>query len=283
MRNMIKTELGKATRNFWFLVALLVGCALALTSAINNVNVFEETLIGAAYLGEHKWWDMSSSSVFKYWIVTDFIQPATFLFFLLLPLLAVLPYAWSYGVEKKSGYALNVLARTSRKSYLFAKFLAVFISGGLVITIPIVLNFVFLACIMPARLPDIYGIIFFGINERSLFSSFFYTNPLVYCLLFIGLNFFFAGLWAMFTSALSFYLKNRVVVTIAPFLFLLFVKFLHDNVLLGILRTEITPFAFLRGTGTNYSADIAIVSLILLFLLGFTLVLAWQNRKKDIL
>lgn len=56
-----------------------------------------------------------------------------------IPLLAVLPYASSLAADRESGYIYSVFARIKRRAYLAVKAFCAFISGALVIALPIAL------------------------------------------------------------------------------------------------------------------------------------------------
>jgi len=283
MGSLVRCEIRKAFCNRWFFIALAAGCMLAAISAISNALVdYEANLVGIEYL-DSKWLDFSSSSCFKYWIVIDFIQPTTGLFFLLLPLLAVLPYAWSYLEERKSGYVGSVVVHTARIKYFFAKYIAVFLSGALAVAIPIVLNFLICACFMPARMPDVFAVIYFGIFEENLWSEVFYTNPFLYVALFTLLNFAFSGLWAVTVFALSGLLRNRVALTILPYLAWVFVDFVSDTVLQDVVDVELTPFGFLRGIGADHPADGGVIAVILAIMLIVSVIGTYVNSRRDIL
>jgi len=232
---------------------------------------------------ESKAADLSSTSCYKYWMGNDFIQSTTGLFFMLVPILAVIPYGWSYFSEKKSGYIKNITTRVSREKYFISKYIATFLSGGLVVVIPLVLNFIICACVMAAYTPDVNEVIYFGIYEESLWSEVFYNSPLLYRLLYIMLNFVFSGLWATMVFAVSFFVKNRFALMIGPYLLLIFVKFLSENVLMDILYYEVSPFNFLRGTGVDKFTNGYIVFGVLLILFAFSSVIILKRYRNDIL
>jgi len=269
MAEMIRCEIKKAFLNRWFLVALIIGCTLVAISASRNYQVgFRSSDMMLQYM-ETKWLDASSISSYKYWVVVDFIQPLTGLFFQLLPLLAVIPFSWSYLEERRSGYVGSIITRTSRTHYFIAKYSAVFLSGALVITIPILLNFLICACLMPMRTPDVFAVIYFGIWEESLWSEVFYTRPMLYVALFTLLNFSFSGIWAASVFSLSALIKNRVALVVLPYLALVYIEFISKAYFFDLIQIELTPSGFLRGGGAGFPGNgyyIAVLSIVLLIL-----------------
>lgn len=283
MADLVRIELRKALKNKWFFIAVGLGCVLALASAVGGaLTEFQAQSIGLRSI-DVTYMELAPLSLYKFWIVTDYLQPATDLYFLLLPLLAVLPYSWSLASEFKSGSVRNTVIRTTRVRYFAAKYAAAFLAGALAVTIPIVLNFIVCACIMPAYMPDIYSIIFIGIGDKNLWSELYYTVPLLYCLLFTLLNFTFGGLWATVVMSLSFFVKNRVALLIVPYLVLVFIKFFEERVFTLDAHYGLTPFTYLRGTGTEFFADgyAIIVEFVAFFLIAVVFIVV--NLQRDVL
>ena len=278
---MLQCEVRKAFTNRWFAVSLVIGCTLvAISATFNTMAGYQVNELWSQYL-DTKWLDLSSSSCFKYWLVVDFIQPTASLFFQLLPLLAVLPFSWSYLEESKIGYISSLITRANRKHYFLSKYIAVFLSGAIVITIPIILNFLICACFIPARLPDVFAVIYFGIYEQALWSEVFYNNPYLYVALFTSLNFVFSGIWATTVFALSAIIKNRVALIILPYLFLVYVDIVSKRVFLDHIRIELTPFGFLRGTGTAFPANGYVVALVLVVLFFISAIATFLISRRD--
>ena len=283
MDSLARCELRKSLCNKWFSVALTVGCVLAVISVMRNIVLeYYWAEIGITFW-DTKWMDFSSSSCFNYWLVVDGIQAATSLFFLLLPLLAALPYAWSYLEESKTGFIALIITRTTKMRYLLSKYLAVFLSGALTITIPIILNFLICACFVPARIPDVFADIHIGIFDVGLWSEVFYTNPLLYVVLYTLLNFTASGLWAASVFALSALTKTRVSLILAPWLALIFIDFVAKAVFWRVVRADLTPIGFLRGIGVGFPPNGTVVAVFLLFLLIISAAGVFTINRRDVL
>lgn len=279
----IRIELGKALKNKWFYLATGLACFISFASAVGNViEVYTDPFRNVAYT-DTSYIPLAPNSLYHFWIVTDFIQPATELFFLLLPLIAVLPYSWSLASEFKSGSIKNVLTRTTRLAYFGSKFLATFASGALSVGIPVVLNFLVCACIMPAYSPDITAVLYSGITDRGLFSQLYYSVPLLYSFLMTLINFLFGGLWAMVVMSLAFFIKNRITLLLAPFLVLLFLKFLESQVFSFNTHFGLTPFSYLRGAGGDFFSNGWIVLIEYVGFLIFVSSVVLLFKKRDVL
>ena len=63
------------------------------------------------------------------------------LFVRIIPLLAAIPYAITYCSDIRTGIVKNYYIRTKKINYLFSKYLAVFLTGGTTVTVPLLINF----------------------------------------------------------------------------------------------------------------------------------------------
>ena len=75
--------------------------------------------------------DGQPASLFMYWFGLNSGSPYKVTFLTIFPVLAMMPHALSYHLDRKGGYIKNVYTRTKKINYLTAKYLAVFLSGGL--------------------------------------------------------------------------------------------------------------------------------------------------------
>lgn len=255
MGALVRVELCKAIKNKWFVIAVVLGCLLALVSAVGNI------LLGLQFEAQNisymkvTYQELSALSLYHFWIVTDLTQPATDLFFLLVPLLVVLPYSWSLASELKNNSISHSLTRTTPIKYYGAKLFAAFVAGSLSVSIPIVLNFVVCACFLPAYVPQISAVIYLAIAQGTLWSYLFYTTPLLYSALMVLINFLFGGLWAMVVMSLAIFIKNRIALICGPFLVLLFIKFFESRVFSFNAHFGFTPFTYLRGIGGDFFSN----------------------------
>ena len=220
------------------------------------------------------------SALYNNCLVTGFDQSMTALFYTLMPLLVCLAYGWSYFGERKSGYVMNVMIRTHKKSqYLLAKYIAVFLSGGAVVAIPLIANFLAVACFIPAYQPDLYYSFYYGVQMHFL-RELFYAMPLLYFGYLIAINFLFGGLFAACSMMLTFFIKNKFSVVLLPFMCLFGVLYLQDNVWFFLSDAYIAPMDFLRGYTMQYTSG-TVILIWAVVLLVFTLGTVWGKGARD--
>ncbi len=238
MRALIALELRKAIRSPLFALALAVGVALAAASFAGTVAErlpqYRSLLVMLAVEPMEKFASPSIYSCFNQWMSVDGWQVTTALFYKVAPLLAVMPYAWSLLSERRSGYVCQVFVRQERWRYALAKALAAFCAGGLVATVPQLLNLVALACVFPGYTPEVTTALYTGIYEDNLWSGLFYSYPAAYAGCYLVLDFALCGLWAAFVLCLGFFVRNPLKLLAVPYLVLLAVQFVNERIFLAL-------------------------------------------------
>ena len=284
MGPLLKVELKKAFTNKMFFICLVVGIVIAMVSVAQNLPSYwaaEEQNLMVAEQGFETNPMHPMFTPYTNWIGNDYQFPMTSLFYMLLPLLAGLAYGWSYCTERKSGYVAQMVSRSRKKSqYFLAKYIATFLAGGAVVAIPLVLNFIVICCFIPAYTPDNFYWLYYAMNSHFL-RGLFFNAPLLFVCCIILLDFIFAGLFAAACVALAFFVKNKFAVILLPFLGVLAVQYLQDNVLGTITDfIAISPMDFLRGYAMNAVLGLPIL-IWLILLLVFTLGVTWIKGAKD--
>lgn len=137
------------------------------------------------------------------------------IFTLLVPLVAVLPFADSYAVDRSSGFLRSLLMRTSHTAYLRAKLIANATVGALAVGLPMLLTFGVTMAILPLGLPPQEMAPF---RAAGLLKELYRDAPALYILFLSGIGFLFGAAYATFAMALSTRLHNRYLILATPFL-----------------------------------------------------------------
>ena len=256
MKRLLQIELKKAFSNKLFWITLALGLLIVSISAAQNIGRYfwslEAKQLQKELLGEGAYNPMYPlSALYNNWIGADYAAPMTSLYYILLPLLASLAYGWSYFTEKKSGYVKNVVTRIDKKKYYLAKYIAVFLAGGAVVAIPLLVNVLVVACVIPAYQPDMFYQIYYAMYYHYL-TGLFYSIPVLYVAYVLVLDFVFAGLIAVLSLALTFFVNNRFAVVLLPMLFFMWVQSMQD--LARQTFPYISPFSpqeFLKAYGDS--------------------------------
>lgn len=249
-------EWKKAVHNRFFPCAIAFGSLFAMMSALHEINAYRLAQKQLQELGGDPM--VQAYTLYNHWIGGETQSFGSTLFYMLIPILAVLPYGWSYCTEKRSGYTNMIMTRSGKGSYLLAKTIAAFLSGGVSVILPLIGNFLLIACFVPAVKPSILYHTFYSIPHGSMWSWIFYQCPVLFVIFYLLLDFLFAGLFAVTAMAFSVWVKNPVVVILLPFLMTLVLHlghiFLHDH-----FYKEISPLYFLHAACVQNFADARII------------------------
>lgn len=290
-------ELRRALGNRWFVLSMVALVLIALFGAIVRVFAIIEQLdvVVFPYL-DTTYWYLSAFSSFTSWIAVNHLDTATELFFVLAPLLVLMGYSWSLASDLKSGYFEQLATRTSRARCYAARLLATFASGGLLVAAPLILNFLVLSLFLPSWIPHVVDMFYTTVggasdtSNNAIFTSLFYTNPLLFVMARSSLDFALCGLWATTVLALSIFVRNRVALIAVPYIVLLLVKHMGQR-LYVVMRANghegfgysLTLFDQLRAAPDGFYCPGWLTLLCIALMLIVSLGLPMLARKKDVL
>ena len=274
MKAIYTNEIKRAFNTIGMKLALLVGCALSIWHVITVIMPISE---GQNYeLSANAIDDLYVPiSLFSTWMGNELFPIQSYIFYLILPLLAVLPFGSSFFEDIKSGYIINVCTRVEKKIYFKAKYLAVFLSGGVAVVAPLLLNLVLSSMFMPAFIPD-NGTVG-TISPTTMAYEVFFTHPLIYVLMLIVIDFIFAGVIATFALSYTYFTEHRFGVMIVPFVFYFFIYSLTNL----IDKTDYSLFFMLNGGANNNYLPVYILYFLLFFALSYVIFM-WKGKKQDV-
>lgn len=289
MKNLLKNELRKAIISKYFLLGLALLLLFAMLSGMfmyeNRVNYNPNSILKHALdeSGNYRTNpDLPIFSFYNSWVGGEAITLYQTIFFYLLPVGAAIPFAWSYHTEKKSGYLKNIASRINKKKYFTAKTIAVFISGALVVLIPLVMNILFVSAFVPSTMPFTGYIAYNYIGVSDMFADLYFSNPVLYVALYVLIDTIYGGIFALLSFAVSFYIKNIFVVLFLPFIMVIatgYIRNLAMQKVSGYLFVEFNPVIYLHSImhgGVRYwwvifgiAAILLVFSLCTIFIRGF--------------
>ncbi|MCJ7839334.1 hypothetical protein MUB24_00130 [Lederbergia sp. NSJ-179] len=278
---LLRVELRKAINNKIFFTTLIIASLFALLSAWYMIDSYFYFQRQNRILGTSGNPMTEGFSLYNHWIGGEGTSLGSTLFFTLLPLLAALPYGWSYFIENKTGYAKSVMIRSNKWQYFLAKYLATFTAGGLVVLSPLVINFLVVASFIPATTPSMLYPLYYAVGHGSLWSQLFYTHPVIFVILYLILDFVFAGLFATMSLTVSLLVKNRIAVLLIPF-FLILVLHYSRTFLAYKYFYEISPLHYLHSTSLENPTNVWIILVqgLLFFLLTFGITMKLGGKRE---
>lgn len=271
MKQMITIELKRALLSGKMCCALALGVAISLWHFIQEVCPVLQAQTDFISLEDAT---MGPISVFYVWIGGNSHNVQQYIFYLLFPIIAMLPFAMSYFEDKKCGVLKNIVIRSDKKQYLGAKYIAVFISAGIAIVIPLLVNLLLTAAIVPSISPNI-ATFRYAIDGGSMWWRVFYTHPYVYLVLYLGINFLFAGCIAGTALIVATFTEHKFIVAISPFVVYIFLYAFFSV----IEKENWEPLYFLNPS-YSYS-NIAIILTEMAILMIATLISYFRGEQKN--
>lgn len=279
---MLTAELTKMLRSQTLLWSVLIGTAISLINVAENYMLaqwFYETAATPGY---------STLSILHNWIDGSQNTAGEVVFFSVFPLLAAMPYCWSLQSERQSGYTNQLLARRSKKSYLTAKYIAVFLSGGIAIDSAMVLNLLANMWVLPVckTLP-----VLVGYGDTVFFSTILFTRPWLYLLLCLVKSFFWAGAIACLGLTAGLFVRSAVVSALLPFAVFWGASFLiegatpiyHGSEATFMGRYEKSPMQLLHAMTLNSNPAWYVCAVLAVFLALVTAVYFVRGSKNEML
>lgn len=283
MKHYLVIELKKALKNKLFIGSLIVGILITLISIYYMIGAFanfkDEINILIEYYGDGVNPTIQSSTLHNSWIGGEEFTLGYTIFFFVFPLLATIPYSWSFLLENQNGYIKNIVLRVDKKVYLISKYISTFVVGGLSVTIPLLFDFLIMGLIAPNQLPDlIYP--YYTVFQGGFMSEIFYTLPVLYVLVYMFIIFIISGLIATISMSMAVFIKNKIVILITPFILLLIIEYI-----ISLIQTnyEFSPLLFTHPTPIRLQHHIGIILgwTIIFFIISIGLLII-KERKNDI-
>lgn len=271
--SILRIELKRAFSSYGFYFSLIIGALISLFHIIFVIIPLNRDLDSFIL--------QNSPMSYPGWLFSDWLggrlySVFSYLYFMILPLLASLPHGDSFFTDVKKGVISNICIRTGKKDYYFAKYLSTFLSGGIVVIIPLLLNFLLSALLLPSMKPEVA---FWNttVNEKSAFPNIYFTHPLIYILIYIFIIFIFSGFFGTLSLVCSYYVNYHFLVIISPFICYIFLIAFFG--LIGIETFQ--PNNFLHPAYGENGLPGLVIETFLLFLItwfGF----AHKGGKEDI-
>ena len=286
MCSVLKLELKKAFKNKFFWISVVLGCLITLLSFEHMVNMYYEGMSAISGNSTDIIYDphIGINTVFNCWIGGEPFSLGSSIYFFVFPLLIALPYGWSYSEERKCGYRRMMITKTGKKKYYCAKYVAVFLSGGVAMVLPLIFNFWMTLLVVPAILPDVTMNMFYGVFGGSFLAELYYTVPFLYVAIYLFIDFVYCGFLVCICMAVSGIVRQKWGVVLIPFLLLLFVHVITDYIYSdpSVAYKELSLLYFLRGVEVRYSFSGSIILLFAIGLLVISLIGIIKEYRNEI-
>jgi len=273
MIKMIKLELKRGCTSIGMLISLIMGIACMLYQLIPWINKFEESKklwhIYEEYISFNR------GGFYNLWF-PSLMDSSTVYYFYFLGIIAALPFAASYYRDKKSGVIKNISNRVKKSTYIKAKYIATFITGGIAVSIPLIVDFLMVRLYIPYD--------YFCVNNTIMSTAtnwgvYMLDHPYFAAILLMLAWFFWGGVLACIALTVSAFSDNFFTIQLMPF-FVMLILFYSPG-FLPAKYSVMFPYLFLTLFG-NSNPIIGIgISLIMAIVLYVVFVL--REAKRDVL
>ncbi len=215
MKKAVCTELQKMLHSKMLYLSIAVGllfCVMDIKESFVTMQTFDDYLQWAAGSDTRLGTGHEGYSLFYNWMGVIPISQGAHLFYTVWPVLVAMAYGWSYLDDRRSGVYNQIVSRTGAKTYYTAKYIAVFIAGGLAVGFPVLINLLGNALVYPYAIP-IDGPVF----NCNFLSELYYTHPWAYGLTWCGMTFLCGGVAACLCFVVGTKMRHGVMVILTPY------------------------------------------------------------------
>lgn len=258
----LRFEMKRAFKNRWLYLSIGIGSVIGVLDLLLFWNTYETD---------------GSVSLTQAWLGTNYQFAYNTLYYILLPIIASMPYAGSCFTDIHSGYDKNILIKVSRGAYIRAKLLAVFASAFVAVVTPLILDLFLAAGLYPDNKPERLSFMVAGIIDSQLFPKVYGTHPVLYSLLFTVLDGLFGGLLGIMSVCICKWVKGYFTAIMIPF-----VIYVTGGELLAenydgtwSLMLMINP---VQSGNITYLYQLALLYSVMMVLCLITVYLNWKRR-----
>jgi len=151
-------------------------------------------------------------SPYTEWLGIDNFSALAMAYYLLLPLLAVLPVGSLLQQDLRNGFHYQLRMKRSVKAIFRGYFGWSFILGGLVVSVPLVMNLLAYLLVLPNLQPDnLLHSNVLVVQDNTINVGLYYAHPFWHAMLSIGLVFVWGALLSCLVTGLSFFTTKPLV------------------------------------------------------------------------
>lgn len=214
----VKVEMWKATHNQYFYTSLGIALILVILNIITvrgSISTATEMILEGREMGI-PFGSFKGCSLFLWWISSNMNQYSS-LYYQLFPIIAAMPFGWSFCQEMRNGLMVQYALRSDRKTAVLAKYIAVFCSGGIVVAFPVLLDLLANALICPDE-----SLLFYNpmtmIFSKTLLSKLFFLHPWIWSLIWCGVDFLLGGSSAVLCFIAGKRIRFSALVILIPYI-----------------------------------------------------------------
>ena len=265
MSRYLKMELRRAFRNKRIITALSFGIGLS----VWHYFAYVFPLRNYVFAGEYP------LSAYNKWIGGECYSLQSSLLYMLFPIICAFPYGDSWIYDCTSSIGEQAITRGGKKAFILTKILVSYINGAVIAVLLLLFDFALTSSTLPIIIPKV-SLGLSPINTGALLGDLFYEYPLIYTLIYIGINGIFFGLLNTFSFASRLFTVNKYMAILAPFLYYMAFHCIGTT----IQCFELCPSGFLRPC-QQFETTWAILIAEILLMLAFCALSAFRYIREE--
>ncbi|MHC5280780.1 hypothetical protein ACYRFT_10995 [Listeria kieliensis] len=221
-------------------------------------------------------------SPYTKWMSIDPFNTMSAVFFILLPLIAALPAGILLRKDIDSGFVYQSLIKANIRQVLGSYLSISFGLGFIVILIPLAVNLGLYFLLFPNIIPDnLLNSNLLIIHQNTLFVSLYYSHPLLHAILSIMWSAFWGGLFSLFVTASSLWIKNSFIALMSG-LILQIALLIISSFLPTLEIGSFAPFEFTRETALTTNIQWLPILVILFVLICYSAYFIFRGVRKRV-
>lgn len=270
MLRSIKSELWKAFHNRYFCWTIILGVSIAAINNVENMILVSDLSPIMLNSGDNLSKSYQGFSLFINWMAVNATSVGSKIFYFIWPILAAMPFGWSYYQDRKTGLYNQLVSRSNPFVYFTSKYTAVFISGGIAVATPVLINLLINAMICPYCVPKVITSLAM-VFDGNFLSELFYTQPWIYAFVWCFIDFVWGGVTACICFLIGTKPKFQVIVMLMPFIVYFIIDYLYTVFLsLTYLNLEVSPLKLAVAASANQNPEwLVVIELCLVFVITY--------------
>lgn len=271
---MIKSELERILLNKKMLYILILGFTVILCSSFSYLQDYIFFNYNASDLQTPELQESAKKMVSQALNKYDVWLAGFDWYIFMMPILAALPYSLTYIEDIENNMITNINSRINHDSYIYTKIIINSVTGGIVVTIPIIISLIITSLFFGGTIQDFSTYKAFGGTFNELFNN----NYYLYILIHLSIQFLFGFSYATIALAVSTKIKSSMAILLSPFLF-----WAGGSVIVSLIHLpistpmEINQFYMCK----NLTLKEILIQLIFIFLIS-SIIFIFNTRKEDI-
>lgn len=200
-------------------------------------------------------------------------------FMFILPMLAVLPYGSRLFFERRTGQLKNQLLRQSRGSYAIKKFISIYVSGGVAVTLPVFISLMVTYAVWPYhKTSPVSSVLAFP----GWFKKLYFSHTWAFILIVLFAWFIYGGLLVSISIITSLMFDNLLTIFASPLFIYLIISYIERDYsykINGSKVGDILPRQFLNPFNGNTMPGLGVMLLISLVNFGIYVL---SFRRQDV-